>query len=116
MNDTLIKLYESILNFRATQKYVEDIDIVYSYIEYYSRPDAINCTNFYLQKYKKTLTQLGKFAGGVKLVYNNYIYKEKTDEDIVDDLMFCIWGIICSAYVEIGFSKNVKDFVISYLS
>lgn len=116
MIDTLNYLYNEIYYFKATKKYIDDVDIVYSYIENFSREESIVCANFYLQKYQTTLRELGKQSGGVQLVYDNNIYKEKTDADIIDDLIFCIWGILCAAHIYIGFCKNVNDFVIKYLT
>lgn len=116
MEDKIIELYSYIKNYRFVQKYLNDIEIVYSYIQNYERSSAERCASFYLQKYYKTLSKLGKITGGIRLVYNNNIYKTKTDDDIIDDLYFCILGIFAEAYIYLGFAKNVNDFVISYLN
>lgn len=113
--DRLDELFESIKPFRVAVPYVEDIEIVYSYIEYYDRKESSNCASVYLQKYQKTLSAMGKMSGGVRLVYDNNIYKDKTDDDIIDDLYFVIWGILCEAYVVIGYERSIKDFVIKYI-
>ena len=112
MIDRLIELIDDISPFRIAIPYVNDIDIVYSYIENYNRAGSSHCASVFLQKYQATLSAMGKISGGVRLVYNNNIYKEKTDEDIIDDLYFIIWGILCEAHVVVGISRSIKDFVI----
>ncbi len=114
MDNKLVELYSNIQNYRFAINYLNDIDYIYNYIENFNRTTAQHCASFYLQKYYKTLSQFGKITGGIRLVYNNNIYKTKTNQDIIYDLYFCIFGILCEAYIFIGFSKNVNDFVINY--
>ena len=116
MTEILNKLYDDIYYFRATKRFVDDVDTVYGCIENFSREKAIVCVNYYLQKYQIVLSAIGAQCGGVKLVYNNSIYNKKTDIDLMDDLVFCIWGILCTAHIYIGLCKNVDDFVLRYLS
>ena len=114
MTEKMITLLQEVEPFRAAASYVKDIDIVYSYIEYYDRAESSHCASVYLQKYQPTLSAMGKISGGVRLVYDNNIYNNKTDDDIIDDLYFIIWGIICEARVIIGFERTVQDFVIKH--
>ncbi len=116
MEEKIEELYVNIQNYRFAQKYLKDIDIIYTYMVNYNRKQAENCASFYLQKYYKTLSKLGRITGGIRLVYNNNIYKAKSDDDIIDDLYFCILGVFCEAYIYIGFAKNVNDFVLNYLN
>ena len=114
MTEKMINLLKEVEPFRVASPYVKDIDIVYSYIEYYDRAESSNCASVYRQKYQPTISAMGKISGGVRLVYDNNIYNTKTDEDIIDDLYFIIWGILCEAHVVVGFEKSIQDFVIKY--
>ena len=116
MEDQLIELYENIQNFRFAEKYLRDIDIVYSYIENFSREHSILCASYYLQKYYGTGSTMGRMVGGIRLIYNKNIYVKKSDQDIIDDLYFVLWSIMCEAYVKIGLSTSVKEFVIQYIN
>lgn len=115
MNDLILDLYKNIQNYAYIKSYLNDANIVYGYAIDFSRADAEKCTSFYLQKYKKTLSKLGKFFGGIRLVYQSNIYQFKSDQDVLNDLIFCILGILCEAYMAIGFSKNISDFYLTYL-
>ena len=115
MIDKMLELLEEIEPFRASIRYVNDFEIVYSHIEYYERAKSINCANIYLQKYQPILTIMGKVEDDVKLVYDRKIYNTKTDDDIIDDLYFILWGILCEAHIVIGFERNVADFVYKHI-
>ena len=115
MENLLSDLYTNIQYLKFAEKYLRDIDIVYSFIENFSREESSMCASTYLQKYYGTSSTMGKMVGGIRLVYNRTIYTNKSDEDIIDDLYFIIWSIMCEAYVDIGLSKSIKDFVLQYL-
>lgn len=115
MEDLIIDLYQKIYNYKFMSKYLNDTDIVYSYAMYFDRIEAERCASFYLQKYKKTLSKLGTLLGGIRLVYQRNIYVKKTDEDIYNDLIFCAIGILCEAYIALGWNSSVNDFYLTYL-
>ena len=115
MINKMLDLLDEIMPFRASVSYVNDFEIVYSHIEYYERAKSINCANVYLQKYQGILSVMGKVNDDVKLVYDKNIYRSKTDDDVIDDLYFILWGILCEAHIVIGFERSVPDFVFKHI-
>lgn len=114
MEEKIIELYQNIEHFKYLKKYFKDLEILNNQLLDFDHAQAIQTISHYLQKYYKSLTKIGSLLGGVKLVYDATTYKTKTNDDLIDDIYFCMLGVLCDAYISIGLCDNASNFVLKY--
>lgn len=111
--EVLFNYYNLFKNLRVVQRATSDInELQYVIEEDFDRNLAIDVCSKMSLKYEAPINRIGSLFSGLKVFRGMKVYREKTDEDILDDLIYIRNCIIIYATVACGLEPSYNTCLI----
>ena len=111
MADTVINNYfNSIKHLKMAEPFLIDIELINETLLNFTTERAMNLIDKLAKKYRNDFTYLGKSLTGV-MIFKQKDLPEKTNSDLVDDLIYQQRCIVISAAVHCGIENTLQSAV-----
>lgn len=108
-DNIIFKYYNTLLHLKSAKKFVKDLTLLNDCLENYSFTYAENLLKKLIVKYKKFINEFGQKYTGIVTVTSPTIYQEKTDDDLIFDLLYLQRLIIIYGAIYVGIEKDIDS-------
>ena len=84
----LLRYMHDLSHIRGFEEQARDIDEIQNVINHYNRDSAKQVCSHYSYKYESMINRVGEYYNDAHVLTNTDLYYTKTEEDMMDNLIF----------------------------
>lgn len=105
--------YNRLKHLKIAQSYVKDITNLLNLLDNYHRREAVNLVSRLTLKYEHGINKIGLYSDARSVEKGNVedLYKDYSDENLVDDIEYLIECIIIIAVVNLKIEPSIETVI-----